>query len=52
VKAYVWFSVAAAKGSVSARKNLVLLKRQMTEPQIQMAAQSTSACIERKYRNC
>jgi len=52
LKSYVWFSVAAANGSASARKNLVFLKRKMTKEQIQIATKSTSACIEKKYKNC
>ena len=52
LKAYVWFSVAAANGSEAAGKNLVVLKRRMTKPQIQLAAKNSLKCIEKKYKNC
>jgi TPR repeat protein len=52
VRAFLWFSRAAARGDIAARSELREVTRTMTPEQVVQARQVAEACEASDYRNC
>ena len=52
IKAHVWYSMSKTNGSEGGKKNLKILKTEMTNDQIAKAQQLASKCYESNYKDC
>jgi TPR repeat protein len=52
VRAFVWFSRAAARGDAGAKAELREISQQLTPEELAQAREMTQACEASDYRNC
>ena len=52
IKAHVWYSMAKTSGNEKAKKNLRILKTEMTKDQIAQAQELAAKCYESEYKGC
>jgi TPR repeat protein len=52
VHAFMWFSLAARKGDVSAKVNLQEMSKEMTAVDMSQAKEMMAACEASNYRDC
>ena len=52
IKAHVWYSMAKTSGNESGKKNLRILKTEMTKDQIAQAQELATKCYESNYKDC
>jgi TPR repeat protein len=51
-RAYMWFSIAAARGDKQAKASLQEMAKDMTPAEMTHAREMTAACEASDYRNC
>jgi len=52
MRAFVWFSSAAARGDAKAKVALRAVSRTMTREEVSQAREMAQACEASNYRNC
>ena len=52
VRAYIWWSVAAAQGQEDAKRNRGLITERLTPDQLTQAQQIATRCIDSDYQDC
>ena len=52
VRAYVWFSVAAAQGNEDARTNRDIISDRLTPEQLARGQDMATSCFESEYQDC
>ena len=52
IKVHVWYSMAKTSGNEKAKKNLRILKTEMTKDQIAQAQELAAKCYESEYKGC
>jgi len=52
MRAFVWFSSAAARGDAKAKVALHAVSRTMTREEVSQAREMAQACEASNYRNC
>jgi TPR repeat protein len=51
-RAYMWFSIAAARGDKQAKASLQEMSKEMTPAEMAQAKEMMAACEASDYRNC
>ena len=51
-KAYMWYNIASFNESITAKKGLEILERNMPTNQIYQAQEMATKCYESEYKDC
>jgi TPR repeat protein len=52
VFAHMWYSIANSQGHKTAKKNLKIVEKKMTVPQIEESQILAKQCINNNYKGC